>query len=262
MKNRVLTLFAVVFVLASCATQRSGWKRVWTENFNGKSIDESAWSRVHKGPSDWDDMMSLRPDLAYVSDGQLVLLGKVNDHSSPDTTAFVTGGVMSNGKKSFKQARFEIRAKFNNVNGFWPAIWLMPDAKVEAPDYAEIDIMEHLNSDKKAYQTVHSHYSLHLQKEDIPPHYVTADIKVGDWNVYAVEVNPDSICFFVNDRKTMTYPRLPEKEYQFPWADYPFYLILSNQLGGAWVGPVSNPEQLPSELRIDWIRVYQKRARR
>ena len=80
MKNRVLTLFAVVFVFASCATHRPGWKRVWTENFNGKSIDESVWSRVKKGSSDWDDMMSLRPDLAYVSDGQLVLLGKVNDH--------------------------------------------------------------------------------------------------------------------------------------------------------------------------------------
>lgn len=261
MKNRALTLFAAVFVLASCATQRHGWKRVWTENFNGKSIDESAWTRVHKGPSDWDNMMSLRPDLAYVSDGQLVLLGKVNDHSSADTTAFVTGGVTSSRKKSFQLARFEIKAKFNHVNGFWPAIWLMPDARLEAPNYAEIDIMEHLNSDKKVYQTVHSHYSLHIQKQDVPPHYVTADIKVDDWNIYAVEVHPDSICFFVNDKKTMTYPRLPEKEYQFPWADCPFYLILSNQLEGAWVGPVSKPEQLPSELRIDWIRVYRKRIK-
>lgn len=192
MKNRVLTLFAVVFVFASCATHRPGWKRVWTENFNGKSIDESVWSRVKKGSSDWDDMMSLRPDLAYVSDGQLVLLGKVNDHFSADTTAFVTGGVRSNGKKSFKQARFEIKAKYNNVNGFWPALWLMPGARMTPPDYAEIDMMEHLNFEKIVYQTVHSHYSLHIQKEDNPPHSTTAPIKDGDWNTYAVEVSPEA----------------------------------------------------------------------
>ena len=54
----------------------------------------------------------------------------------------------------------------------------------------------------------------------------------------------------------MTYPRIEGKDHQFPWPDYPFYLILSNQLGGNWVGEV-NPAQLPSELRVDWIKVYQ-----
>jgi beta-glucanase (GH16 family) len=234
---------------------------VWEENFDGPEIDESSWTRIAKGGSDWDDMMSLRPDLAFIEDGQLVLLGKVNDHSSDDTTAFVTGGIWSSHKKAFQQARFEIRAKFNKVDGFWPALWLMPDVGLPSPNYAEIDIMEHLNAETVAYQTVHSHYTLHIQKEDVPQHSVKADIKDGDWNVYAVEVNPDSICFFINDKKTMTYPRLAEKEYQFPWPDYPFYIILSNQLGGGWVGPVGKPEQLPSELRVDWIKVYEKQAK-
>ena len=44
---------------------------------------------------------------------------------------------------------------------------------------------------------------------------------------------------------------------QRSWPDHPFYLILSNQLGGSWVGPVDAPDQLPSEMRIDWIKVYQ-----
>ena len=64
---------------------------------------------------------------------------------------------------------------------------------------------------------------------------------------------------YTNGVKTMTYPRMEGVEGQFPWSDYPFYFILSNQLGGGWVGPVDKPEQLPSELRIDWVKVYQKR---
>ena len=80
----------------------------------------------------------------------------------------------------------------------------------------------------------------------------------SDWNDM-MSLRPDSICLFINDCKTLTYPRVQGKDYQFPWADCPFYIILSNQLGGQWVGPVNKPEQLPSELRVDWIKVYERR---
>ena len=30
----------------------------------------------------------------------------------------------------------------------------------------------------------------------------------ADWNIYAAEVHPDSICFYVNGIRTLTYPRI------------------------------------------------------
>jgi len=252
--KRLFLLF-VLAAFVSC-THEEGWKLVWTEDFNGPSIDENVWSRVELGRSDWNNMMSLRKDLAFIEDGQLVLLGKVNDGSSSDTTAFVTGGVKSKGKKSFSMARFEVRAKFNCVNGFWPALWLMPDCALPTGEYAEIDIMEHLDSDDFAYQTVHSRYSLDVSRTE-PMNHGKGAINKDDWNIYAAEVYQDSICTYTNGVKTMTYPRLEGKEKQFPWPDYPFYFILSNQLEGNWVGKVTDPSQLPSELRVDWIKVYQ-----
>ena len=251
--KRLLLFFAII-CLASCSHQE-GWTLVWTEDFDGPAINENVWSRVELGKSDWNNMMSLRPDLAYIEDGQLVLMGKVNDGTSTDTTAFVTGGLRSKGKKSFKMAKFEIRAKFNSVEGFWPALWLMPDCELPQGEYAEIDIMEHLNSDSFAYQTVHSRYSLDVSRTD-PKNHGTGPIDKSGWNIYSAEVYQDSICVYTNGNKTMTYPRIEGKDHQFPWPDYPFYLILSNQLGGNWVGEV-NPAQLPSELRVDWIKVYQ-----
>ena len=260
-KFPLLQTMALVLLLSGCAVHQKGWKLVWTEDFKGKTIDERVWSRIGKGVSDWDDMMSLRPDLAYVEDGKLVLLGKENDHSGTDATPFVTGGIWSMHKKSFRMARFEIRARFNNVQGFWPALWLMPDTALPAPNYAEIDIMEHVNFETKAHQTVHSHYTLHIKDDNKPTQSVSPEIKSDEWNTYATEIHPDSICFFINGKKTMTYPRLANKEYQFPWPDYPFYIILSNQLGGKWVGPVSEPQQLPSILWVDWIKVYEKQGK-
>lgn len=252
----VLVLF--VTILSSCAVHPKGWKLVWKEDFKGKKIDESVWSRIGKGTASWDDMMSLRQDLAYVEDGQLVLLGKVNDHSGTETTPFVTGGICSQNKKSFRLARFEIRARFNSVQGFWPALWLLPDTEERVPESAEIDIMEHINFESLAHQTVHSYYTLHIEDDSKPKHSISSEIKADEWNIYATEIYPDSICFYINGNKTMTYPRLVGKEHQFPWPKYPFYIILSNQLGGNWVGPVSEPQQLPSELRVDWIKVYEK----
>jgi beta-glucanase (GH16 family) len=135
----------------------------------------------------------------------------------------------------------------------------MPDTALPAPQYAEIDMVEHLNFDSIAYQTLHSRYTLSRSNDQQPPHSTSAPIDPLGWNIYATEVWPDSVCFFINGEKTLTYNRMPEEELQFPWPDYPFYLILSNQLGGSWVGPIDHPEQLPSELRVDWIKVYQRK---
>ena len=254
--KRIFPAFLLLGLALTACTQKGEWTLVWTENFDGPSIDDSTWTRVDTGKSDWNDMMSLREDLAFIEDGQLVLLGKVNDGTGGDTTAFVTGGIHSKGKQSFQLAKFEIKAKFNSADGFWPALWLMPDAVLPEPVYAELDIMEHLNQDAFVYQTVHSYYSLKVDGDN-PPHYSTGTINPDDWNVYGVEVYRDSICMYTNGAKTLSYPRIAGKEHQFPWPDYPFFLILSNQLGGNWVGAVDKPEQLPSELRIDWIKVYQ-----
>ena len=251
-------LFAAAILLAACGSPKDGWELVWSEDFSDPVIDLDNWSRIPWGSPDWQNMMAPgREDLAFVEDGQLVLLGKNNDGTTADTTEFVTGGIWSAGKKSFRLARFEIRAKFNSVKGFWSAIWLLPDDGVAYPHGGEIDIMEHLNSETIAYQTVHSYYSLNVC-DSIPKHNSTAVIDPSEWNVYAVEIHKDSVCFFTNEEKTLTYPKVEGLDEQFPYSDHPFYLILSNQLGGAWVGEVA-PEQLPSELRIDWVKVYQRK---
>lgn len=256
--KRILLLAVLALTGALACTQKqvndNPWNLVWEEKFDGPVLDADAWTRIPQGAHDWNDMMSLREDLVFVEDGQLVLLGKAG--GPDDATPFVTGGVTGRGKKSFREARIEIKAKFNSVQGFWPALWLMPDTSLPSPEYAEIDLMEHLNDEDFVHQTVHSRYT--LDGGEHPDKSATGPVDKDGWNIYAAEIHPDCVCLFINDEKTLTYPRLEGVENQFPWSDYPFYIILSNQLGGSWVGPVDQPEELPSELRVDWIRVYEK----
>lgn len=255
MKKSVILLIAAVMAASSCAPKHEPWKLVWSDEFDNPGLNDSTWTRVGRGPSDWNNMMSLRSDLVYIENGELVLLGKVNDNPEADSTPFVTGGILSKNKKSFRMAKFEMRAKFNSAKGFWPALWLMPQGPMKGNDYAEIDLMEHLNHDDIAYQTVHSRYT--LDKKEGPAKGNSSPINPDDWNTYGVEIHQDSICLFINDAKTFTYPRMEGVEQQFPWPDYDMFMIISNQLEGKWVGPVEAAE-LPSELRVDWVRVYER----
>lgn len=72
----------------------------------------------------------------------------------------------------------------------------------------EIDMMERLNLDDYIYQTVHSSYIVKEGIKDNPKSGIVAHIKPDNYNVYAVELYPDSVSFFVSDTHTFTYSRI------------------------------------------------------
>jgi beta-glucanase (GH16 family) len=84
-------------------------------------------------------------------------------------------------------------------------------------------------------------------------------VDVTIFNVYSVEIKPNEIIYYINNRKTFSYPRLdPEPEGQYPFDDYEYYMILSAQLGGHWIGPIE-AEQLPVKMEVDYVRFYEKK---
>lgn len=258
----ILSVIAAGMTMTSCSDKQQAtkeWTLVWEDNFDGSSFDESIWSKIPRGHSDWNDQMDLNDACFEMRNGNLVLKGIVNPNKN-DTIDYITGGIYTMGKKSFHRGRLEIKAKLQGARGAWPAFWLMPfDTKNNKwPDGGEIDIMERLNNDTFAYQTIHSYYTKILEIKDNPPYYATGEIRPDDYNVFAVELHPDSLVFFINEKRTFCYPRIvTDKKGQYPF-DKPFYLLIDQQLGGNWVGPVSI-EDLPVEMEIDWVRFYQKK---
>jgi len=256
------TLFFVMWFLGcNKHLSQSGKKPMWEENFNQKkSFDEAKWSKIPRGKSDWDRNMSDFDSCYSIRDGKLILRGIKNTHLPEDTAKFLTGGIYTKGKVDFGFGRLEIRAKLNGAKGAWPAFWMLPE-NAGWPEGGEIDIMERLNSDSIAYQTVHSYYTHHL-KINNPKHGATGKIDPSQFNTYAVEKYPDSLVFFINDQKTFTYPRIQtEKEGQFPFSENKFYLLLDMQLGGSWVGAVDT-KYLPVEMEIDWVKFYEFKAKK
>ncbi len=259
--HRLLLAACACGTLIACAPQenKNGWKLAWEETFDQATFDTAVWSKIPRGQSDWCRHMSFHPDCYAMKDGHLVLRGIMNPAPEQDTARFITGGLYTKDKKAFYGGRLEIRAKLQAAQGAWPAIWLLPfeAEKYPWPSGGEIDIMERLSFDTIAYQTVHSDYTQHPAHKKNPPHGGTGSIRPDDYNVYAVEMYPDSLVFFINDRRTFAYPRIEtDKEGQFPF-DKPYYLLIDMQLGGSWVGGVDTLD-LPVEMHVDWVRHYMK----
>jgi len=262
--NHILTVLFLSSVLLSCQSNLSElpnlseWILVWEDDFDRDGvIDENVWSMFPRGLSQHQPYMSDYEALYDVKNGNLILRGMVNPGLPGDTVPYLTGGIYSKDKKGFYHGKLEIRAKLGNARGAWPAFWLLPFDNSPWPYGGEIDIMERLNSDAFVYHTVHSYYTYNL-KQTNPKNGTTAPIRNNEYNVYGIELYPDSLVFSINGERTFIYPRIEtDLEGQFPF-DRPYYLLLDMQLGGSWVGPI-NPNDLPVEMYIDWVRFYKRK---
>ncbi len=254
------TLEGVYFKAISPA--RLGTKTfVWSDEFEGEDVDWTRWRKVpvlKSGAPDWRKYTSDREDLVSVADGALILKGVKNDGSDPnETRKLLCGQIWGERKISFTKGVYEIRAKFDNQDGAWPALWMLPDNN-SWPLTGEIDIVERLNSDSCVYQTVH-HGPVTSGGNSTSNGSHNNVIDNGTWNVYRVEWTDDAIKWYVNGKCTFTYAPTNKTSDTWPFTT-PFYFILSQQLEGNWVGTVDDESTLPVNMYVDYVRVYQDQS--
>jgi beta-glucanase (GH16 family) len=77
-----------------------------------------------------------------------------------------------------------------------------------------------------------------------------------DFHVYAVEWEPDTIRFYVDDHLYSTRTRAELKPgWKWPF-DHPFFLLLNLAVGGDWPGNPDATTVFPQTMLIDYVRVY------
>lgn len=232
---------------------------VFYDDFEGTSRipDESKWVLCQKGTSNWARYLSESYDQAYQQDGYLYLVAEKVDGE------YKTAGIETRGKFDFEYGKVECRARFERMpQGGHSGIWMMPaPPALQWPKSGEIDIMEHLNKDDIIYETVHNWYADDMGHKEDPVAQKSVSVNKDDWNIYGIEWTPEKITYTVNGEAYLEYPNLhlegENGAFQWPFS-HPFYLILSQSLGGegTWAGPIDDSE-LPAVFQIDWIRVSQ-----
>jgi beta-glucanase (GH16 family) len=270
------------------------WKLVWSDEFDGKEIDRTKWDfdtgngfynyDANRWISGWgnDELQyyTREPDNAFVKDGLLHIRAvKESLHGCGFTSARLKTRKKDGGELfSKKYGKFEIRAKLPTGQGLWPALWMLPqDEKYGGwPVSGEIDVMEARGQEPtKVLGTLHYGSRLpantHVSNDYVLPRRGT----VADFHVYALEWEPGEIRWYVDGARYATQSFWwssrkadgdrglnPASEADLnPWPapfDQPFYLVMNLAVGGKFVGNPDRTTAFPTEMVVDYVRVYDK----
>lgn len=233
---------------------------------DGSQPNAKIWSRTVRRNPTWARFHSDSPLTVFVQNGELVCRAMATPDSlkaKGEQKDFITGGVRSEGRYSFRYGRAEARIFTTPHSGNFPAFWMMPaKSKKGWPHEGEIDIWEQINNENKAYHTLHSNWTFNLKhKTDPMSHFAMGDIDYSRYHTFAVEWTPTQITWSVDGKVAGTAVKSTNADAlangQWPYTE-PFYLILNQSVGdGSWAaGPDMN---FRYETRFDWVRVYQTR---
>ena len=241
------------------AASRSEYVLVFSDEFNkpdGTLPDSEVWTPCTRRPKvTWARFLSNSPKVAFIQDGNLVLRAIPNPDRLTDDVDMLTGGINSSQKFAFRYGRVECRALVNPFIGNFPAIWMMPKTALAWPKGGEIDIFEQINTEQKAYSTVHSAWTKSHPDET---HSGNVNLPMDRFHIYALEWEKDVLTFFADGKQVYQYKKQNDSQAQWPFDKSDFYLILNQSVGdGTWA---KMPDVMHTyEMRIDWIRVYQKK---
>ena len=80
-----------------------------------------------------------------------------------------------------------------------------------------------------------------------------------DFHVFTLIWEPAAFHWFVDGRHYQTQTSWWSEGHEFPAPfDRAFYLIMTLALGGSFPGPPDETTEFPSELLVDYVRVYQR----
>lgn len=271
MRKKVFILLVFfVFVICAAAFTLSNNKEedtisyelVFFDDFKNNRLDTTAWNIIPRNKHAWGKYMSNHKSLFKFKKGYLRLYARHNNKIAPkDTAEYLTGGISSQGKRTIRYGKVEIRARFHGATGTWPAIWLFRQEKSKVwpdPDYAEIDILEYPNRENYVMQTIHNYYTMELKKLTHPQYTANTKVNAELFNTYSVEILPDVIIFSINGKETFRYPKIETKDIgQFPFG-CDLFLLLDMQVGTSWL-PKPDKKTYPAYMDIDWVKMYQLR---
>ncbi|MCK9410543.1 MAG: family 16 glycosylhydrolase, partial [Bacteroidetes bacterium] len=154
--------------------------------------------------------------------------------------------------KSFTYGKIEARIKLPLGKGLWPAFWMLGNSITQAgwPKCGEIDIMEHINTEAKAYGTMHWFNTAYSQYGG------NTSCDVTQYHVYSIEWDKTVIHWYVDGMQyweAFIVNNINGTE-EF---HAPFFILLNFAVGGNWPGYPDASTPFPDTVFVDYVRVSQ-----
>lgn len=197
------------------------------------------------------------------TDGYLHIVGQ-----QPSAGTYTSARMKTQGLFSFQYGRFEVRAMVPEAQGFWPAAWLLGSniVTVPWPGCGEMDVLERVNAAANPDWNAGSIHGtgftggMGLGQN----YYFPAGQNAAQWHTYGMIWSPGSVAYYV-DKPAAPYVTFTPASFAqagLAGAVWPFdagqgsFIILNLAIGGKWPGPPNSSTPFPSEMLVDYVRVY------
>ncbi|MBK6363049.1 MAG: family 16 glycosylhydrolase [Saprospiraceae bacterium] len=238
--------------------QYEGYKLAWADEFDSTALNPNNWV-YETGAGGWgnDELQHYREENVSLTEGKLVITAKQQKFGSSNYTS---SRIKTQGKKSFKFGRIDIRAALPEGKGLWPALWMLGTniTSVGWPNCGEIDIME-LTGDlpNRVLGTVHFGQSFAERQKSSNSKYLSGNNNFQDeFHVFSLIWKENLIEFYVDDEKYHTITPANTGAVPYPF-NKNFFFIMNVAVGGNLPGSPDASTPFPQSMIVDYIRVFQ-----
>ena len=265
--NATITLATNIESVSALVAVEHEWgeyKLVWSDEFNGTSLDESNWTIENRGNWHNNELQyyTNRSENIRVQNGCLEIQARKETY---DNREYTSARIKSQGKQAFSYGKIESRISFPGGQGTWPAFWMLGNTG-NWPACGEIDIIEHIGAQpRRASFAVHTTMKNGDNGKNWSNTHFFDYSLAGEFHTYGIEWckeeenGKDCIRFMVDDvvYATIWEEQIDSKQY------WPFnsdqYIIFNLAIGGNMGGTVDdsifNNDVI---MYVDWVRVYQR----
>ena len=239
---------------------------VWSDEFNGTSVDTSNWTfETGVGMNGWgnQELEYYRTENATVSGGMLLIQAKKENYRG---SSYTSARLKTQGKREFLYGRFEARVKLPYGQGIWPAFWTLGHdiGTVGWPASGEIDILEMVGGgsggdsselrDDTIVSSVHYQQSSgHMNKGNV--FTLNSGIFNNDFHIVSMVWDANYIYYFLDGVQYGAQEITSADRYDEFHKNH--FLLLNLAVGGVWPGYPDQFTTFPQNYYIDYVRVYQ-----
>ena len=255
---RLVPLLILVLTLHAESWQPgSGWKLVWSDEFDGVQLNRKNWN-FDLGASGWGNNelqnYTSAPTNIFLANGELVIQAVMSG------TNYSSARIKTLGLQSWTYGKIAARVKLPYGQGIWPAFWMMGTNmnSVGWPRGGEIDIMEMIGGGPRRDDTIHG--TMHWEEKGKHTskggeHLVDRPLHEA-YHVFEIEWSPTKITWKFDGAEYFHAPIDPKNQPGTASFQKPFFILLNLAVGGNWPGMPNASTLFPQQMRVDWVRAY------
>jgi beta-glucanase (GH16 family) len=235
--------------------------QVWTYDTGGGGFGNQELETYCAWGSNVAPCSTASPSAYVGTDGYLHIVAQ-----QTSAGVYTSARLKTQGLFGFRYGRIEFRAQVPEAQGFWPAAWLMGNniSTVDWPACGEMDVLERVDAAKTPdwnEGSVHGRGFTGGTGLGTVFNFPAGQTAAG-WHTYGMIWSPGSVAYYVDN------PAQPYVTYTtasltgLAGAAWPFdagqsiFILLNMAVGGDWPGAPNGTTPFPSEMLVDYVRIY------